>query len=94
MEETIESITKEIKDYIQEKGNISKNWKVCLTNMPRKAFKECNVDRKNGFWIYITAKDKVMAESVVKSLVENGLTEVENERFNDFKIIFVYDPTR
>ena len=94
MDETIESITKEINYYIQEKGNEPKNWKVSLTNMPRKAFKECNVDRANGFWIYVTAEDKATAEAVVKLLVDEGLTEVENERFSDFKIIFAYDPTR
>jgi len=92
--ETKEGIIKEIKEYIDSKGNQKNSWYVIITDTPSKIFQDFNVKKDDGFWIYITADSNRSAMSVRESLISEGLMPGTFEEGDDYKIVVAYKLTK
>ena len=91
--ETKEGIIQEIKQYIDSKGNQKNKWHVSITDTPSKIFKDLNVKKDEGFWIYITADSNQSAISVRDSLISEGLIPDVLEAGDEYKIVVAYKLT-
>jgi hypothetical protein len=88
--ETKEGIIREIKEYISSKGNQMRNWHVGVTNASSKIFADFNVNKAEGFWIYITAESNTSALSIRDTLIKDGLIEAPAKTDEDYNIVFAY----
>lgn len=94
MANTENEIKTEIKEHINKESSNYNKWYVGITNnVERRLFREHQVSKENGWWIYRTATSSDIARSIEKYFLDLGLDGGGGGGDESAKMVYAYKKT-